>query len=225
MECSKCKKTFSAKHRLKSHVERKVCDKKPKEKICPSCGQEFSSPQRCESHISARVCDKVTDNPCCPDCGAEFSTKQMLDYHIEYRVCFNWEEYVERYGFCNYSEDVCLDHGEPVMRCCSEKYQRKMDQKKQDIDKAFGRPYFDQREGVPWEDQIYWGGLCKYCGCERRGQHIWVCLKGAEPKIEEFRKWCLDRRGEKKITTDDVGNLEADLLRLRSRGPRRRSMA
>ena len=85
----------------------------------------------------------------------------------------------------------CFDCGDLMTRCECPHIER-LKKAKRHIDKAFGEKsaYFDDIEGVPWEDRVHWSSV-DHNGCKAvrdSEDHIWGCLYPLKDRTEYARE-------------------------------------
>ena len=204
-DCPYCKKTFSTLQRLQSHLKSRVCRAPAKEKNpdnrCYDCKRAFSSKQRLQSHLKSKRCimapkEENTDNKC-GRCQRAFSSKQRLQSHMKSNKCRPPITWADRRPAAEYTfgDLECYDCGDLMMRCECPHIER-LKKAKRRIDECFGEnsAYFDDIEGVPWENRPHWLSV-HHNGCKEvrdSEEHIWCCLyplkdrPTAPRQIEEF---------------------------------------
>ena len=141
---------------------------------CEHCSKSFTSERRLRQHELSKSCH--TD---CPQCGKTFCSTQRLQSHLKSKVCA--VKTVERPNKEYYFGDLeCYDCGDLMARCDCPHIER-LNKEKSRIDALFGPrgAYFDDIEGVPWENRPHWESIHHYGVCRepRHSEgHIWGCL-------------------------------------------------
>ena len=161
MNCLRCSRSFTSAKRLRQHELAKTCHTE-----CPHCGKNLSSLQRLEMHLKSKICRPPT-----ADAAADKERP--------------WKKY-------DFGDLECYDCGDLMCRCACD-HEERLNKEKSDIDRRFGRKgaYFDDIEGVPWENRTHWeslhhGGHCR--SLRDSEAHIWRCLyplKDRVPRVED----------------------------------------
>ena len=187
MQCNNCQRSFTSDARLKQHKESGDCATE-----CPQCHKIFCRPQRLKSHLEKGVCLKAKGEKIisCGFCKQQFSCKKRLEKHkekCEDHYCGDIEWHESRCGEDYDFKDLeCYDCGDLLCRCpCREKNIKRLILEKKAIDERFSpkgneddSAYFDEVEGVPWENVDHWSSP-DVGGCEalrNSEEHIWRCL-------------------------------------------------
>ena len=140
---------------------------------CAHCSESFTSERRLRQHERAKTCHTQ-----CPSCGKKLATRQTLQYHLKSKRCrpmATKERASEEYDFGDLD---CYDCGDLMARCDCPHTERLNNEKKQ-LDARFRRgAYFDDIEGVPWENRPHWNSVHHGgCGGVRDSEdHIFGCL-------------------------------------------------
>ena len=198
--CKYCPRIFTSDARLRQHIQTGACATE-----CYRCHKNFCRPQSLKGHLKRNACLKPTVDKAvyCGFCHKQFSCKSRLEKHKEKcpdHFCGDIEWHESR---CtkeyNLKDLDCYNCGDLLIRCpCKEDYIRGLILEKKSIDRRFSpnaneddSAYFDEVEGVPWENADYWSSKdIPGCGALRNSEeHIWRCLypiKGRQPREEKI---------------------------------------
>ena len=147
---------------------------------CEHCSRTFTSARRLRQHKDSKSCH--TD---CPQCGKKFCSTQRLQSHLKSKVCGAVKTADRPNKEYDFGDLDCYDCGDLMFRCACPHIERLNNEKKKLDERFRSGAYFDDIEGVPWENRPHWDSV-HHAGCRAvrdSEDHIFGCLYPLKDRI------------------------------------------